>query len=521
MDPIEHAKNLQRQGNIAQAEKNYLEILQRDPNHLEANYLLAGLYMRLGKQEIALEYYKKTLKNQANPAIVHFAAALNLGNYYVDNKHWEQAIVCYQQAMQAAPERPETYLNMGSAYLNLKQLDDALRYTQKALSINPQSEIGHNNLGNIFLAYNQPAEAIPCYLLATKINPGYVEAHSNLCLAYQRLGKPQQAIESCAAVYALRPDEPETAFIEAWSLLIQEQYSLGWERYQLRWLRGSFQDDVRHFPQPRLLNLENLTGKKILLHSEQGLGDTIQFVRYATMLAALGTTVILEIQPELKTLLKSVSGVSDVVGRGEVLPTFDYYCPLVDLPKLFNTDANNIPSAPAYIFAPTERKQHWTTQLKPYEKIFKVGIVWAGNPKFAHDNSRSLSFELVKPILSTQGCQFFSLQKDVKALEEEALQSAKTIIDMRSSMSDFVETAAIISQLDLVITSCTAMAHLAGALGKPTWVLLAFAADWRWLLNRADSPWYPSVKLFRQSQLNQWSDVIAAVQQQLEFVIKQ
>jgi tetratricopeptide (TPR) repeat protein len=485
------------------------------PEKIKAWCDLGVLLTQMNQLKIAVDCYLKVLAIDPQ----HLSTLQNIALLYLQLEQPKTAIEYYQQALVMNPYQFETQCNLGSAYLKLKEFDAAWEYTQRALNINPQSVVVYHNLGSICLYRNEPQQAIDYYLQTLRINPHYFMGYSSLALAYLRFGQPEKALEYCEKAHAIIDQEPENLFNEAWALLLLGNYQLGWQKYQTRWQRATLQKDIRPFTQARLTDLQQVSARKILLHSEQGFGDTIQFVRYASLLATMGATVYLEVQPQLKTLVSAVAGVTASFGRGDPLPEFDYYCPLMDLPSIFKTEIHTIPQTPSYLSVPIARKQYWSAQMLAHKKKLKVGVLWSGNPNFVYDASRSLSFELIKPFLATAGCQFFSLQKEVKPIEENAVITYEGLIDCRPMMTDFVETAAIIEQMDLIITSCTALAHLAGALGKPTWIMLAYAADWRWLLTRDDSPWYPSARLFRQPQLNDWQSVVAVVLENLQLLV--
>jgi hypothetical protein len=290
--------------------------------------------------------------------------------------------------------------------------------------------------------------------------------------------------------------------------LLTGEFRAGWANYEFRFMKSPPAERNR-FAQPRWQG-EPLAGKTILVHAEQGLGDTIQFARYLPLLAAQGARVLVEAQAPLKTLLESLPGELEFFVRGESLPPFDVHCPLLSLAHGFGTELATIPSATPYLAAPSEALSRWAMRF-PVSTQPRVGVVWSGNPRHENDHRRSLSFDEFRPVLMAPGIEFFSLQKNAKPADAAALAALPHVTDLGSELATFADTAAVIAHLDVVIAVDTSVAHLAGALGKPVWVLLPFAPDWRWLLGRDDSPWYPSARLFRQPRIGDWQTVAAEV----------
>jgi len=275
---------------------------------------------------------------------------------------------------------------------------------------------------------------------------------------------------------------------------------------------------LRQFSQPLWLGAEPLTGKTILLHSEQGLGDTIQFCRYAPLVAARGGRVVLEVQASLVELLKNLPGVAQVAAKGSVLPAFDMQCPLASLPLAFATRLETIPADIPYLSASAALRDKWRPKIDAGAAGLKVGVAWAGNPNLPNDHIRSIDLQSMTALFATPGVQFFSLQKELREGDAAVLRASPQVAHLGEAMDSFADTAAIISLLDLTISVDTAVAHLAGALGANTWILLPYVAEWRWLLDRADSPWYPTARLFRQPALNDWPGAVAAVGEALREI---
>jgi hypothetical protein len=296
------------------------------------------------------------------------------------------------------------------------------------------------------------------------------------------------------------------------ALLRQGDFQNGWPEHEWR-LKARSQFPVRPFAQPQWTG-QDVTGKAILLHAEQGFGDTIQFVRYVPLVAARGARVILECQPELCGLLKDVPGAERVIGRGDPLPAFDLQCPLLSLPRAFNTMLQTIPAQHAYLMVDPERVQQWRAKLSLAHQSVNVGLCWAGSSTHSNDANRSIDPARLAP-LACDGVTFYSLQKRDRSEAAPDVSATLALRDLGNQLVGFVDTAGVIANLDLVISVDTAVAHLAGALGQPVWLLLPFAADWRWLLSREDSPWYPGMRLFRQQRAGDWEGVIRRVAEEL------
>jgi len=298
--------------------------------------------------------------------------------------------------------------------------------------------------------------------------------------------------------------------------LLTGDFERGWAHYEWRWQKNSVIPMQRNFSQPAWNGRDPIAGKAILIHSEQGLGDSIQFCRYVPLMVARGAQVIFEVQKPLQALMASLDGAAQMVPKGSPLPAFDLHCPLVSLPLAFATRLETIPSTAGYLSAPAQHVTTWQSRLEGKPRP-RIGLVWSGNPGHERDRERSIGLRALVPLLDSVGADvtFVSLQKDVRAEDAALLRDRADILDYGDSLEDFSDTAALISQLDLVISVDTSVAHLAGALGKPVWILLTYFPDWRWLLRRDDSPWYPTARLFRQDESRTWDSAIARVRQAL------
>jgi tetratricopeptide (TPR) repeat protein len=322
-----------------------------------------------------------------------------------------------------------------------------------------------------------------------------------------------EALASYDRAIALRPDDADAHFFRSLSSLVTGDLERGWIEYEWRRKTSAARITSREFSQPLWLGEDDIAGKTVLLHSEQGFGDTIQFCRYARLVAARGAQVVLEVEAPLQELLTGLAGTARVIAKGSPLPDFDFQCPLPSLPLAFKTKLETIPWSPSYLRAPERALLNWDIRLGTKRRP-RIGLAWAGNPKHLRDRERSIGLCHLVPLLDLDAT-FVSLQKEVRAADAEVLEKNANIVHFGEALQDFSDTAALISHLDLVISVDTSIAHLAGALGKPVWVLLTHVPDWRWLLDRDDSPWYPAVRLFRQSDTSEWDSVIASVRDAL------
>lgn len=386
------------------------------------------------------------------------------------------------------------------------RLSDAERLYRWVIADQPANADAHNLLGSVALELERLPLALSAIARAIRIS-GRAEYWSNLGLSYQASGLLNQAALAFSNAIALNPDHVNARWNMSLLLLLIGDYAAGWREYEWRWRRPA--TPRREFPQPRW-DGRPLGGATILLHAEQGLGDTIQFLRFVPSVAARGGRVVLETQPELRSLVQGLEGAVSVHGRGNPLPRFDVECPLMSLPLALGTAPDRIPDHVPYLRPDPALADRWRERLGS-GGMRKVGLVWAGNPVFRGDRTRSPGLTALRPILDVPDVRFFALQLGAGRRDLPTVAGHPRLVDLGPEIQDFADTAAIMANLDLVVSSCTAPAHLAGALGVPLWVVLPFAADWRWMLERADSPWYPSARLFRQPAPGDWATPVAAI----------
>lgn len=382
------------------------------------------------------------------------------------------------------------------------QYEQALALYDDAAYRWPNLALLWNNRGNTLLELARYAAAAESYQRALQLAPELHDARVALASCLQSIGYLHEAMAACDIVLKAAPDHAEAHWNRALLLLQQGRYREGWQEYEWRWKKRRFTSPLRQFAQPHWQG-EPLTGRTILIHAEQGFGDTLQFCRYLPLLAVSASRVVFECHPPLAALMKTLSPGIDIVPMGQPLPAFDYHLPLMSLPLLFNTTVETIPKTVPYVHPPAERLPFWQSVV-PEDGRRRVGLCWAG--KAYPDPGRTIPAAALAPLTARTEVAFVSLQ-----LGEGGERPAVNLVDITMLVRDFADTAALLAQLDLVITIDTAVAHLAGALGKETWVLLPAAPDWRWLLKRDDSPWYPTMRLFRQQQPGNWFDVVDRV----------
>jgi Tetratricopeptide repeat/Glycosyltransferase family 9 (heptosyltransferase) len=339
--------------------------------------------------------------------------------------------------------------------------------------------------------------------LAVKVD--YAEAFNNRGVALQEQKRLDEALTSYDQAIVLKPDYADAHWNFSLLRLLTGDFERGWAESEWRWKNASLDLSERTFSQPLWIGAEAIDGKTLLLHHEQGLGDAIQFCRYVPLVAARGARVVLEVDRPLRQLMSGLAGVSHCLCKGEALPNFDMHCPLLSLPLAFGTLLETIPSTTPYLSVPAP-VQDWEAKLGPKDRL-RVGLVWSGNPRHRDDIKRSIELNALSSLFDV-AATFVSLQKELRAGDAALLRERSDIISLGQSFENFADTAALISCLDLVISVDTSVAHLAGALGRPVWILLPFVPDWRWLLDRDDSPWYPTARLFRQTNTRDWHSVV-------------
>ncbi len=497
-----------QEGDLDTAERLCTDILEYRPENFDALHLLGMLHFQRQRMVEALRLLSAALKVNSNSS----DAMSNLGLALHATGRFDEAIASYRNALRLAPDHPEILYNLANALLELGRLDQALANYDAVLAKTPNHAGALVNRGNTLLRLNEPEEAIANYDSALVEMPGHPQILTNRGHALRRLDRPEQALVDFAAALAAAGEFAEAHFEAAMTRLTLGDFARGWKQYEWRWKTGAFARHRRSFRQPLWLGHEPIAGKTILLHAEQGFGDTIQFIRYAPLLAGQGANVICEVQPELMPLLSQLDDVS-VIAKGEALPAFDLHCPLLSLPLAFGTRLETIPANVPYLAPRADRVAHWRERLPPDGP--RAGFVWSGSPTHKNDANRSIALKQLASLFEAPPLRCLSLQTELRAADRETLRELPELMHLGDKIGDFADTAAIISLLDVVISVDTAVAHLAGALGKPVVILLPHAADFRWMRQRADTPWYPSAKLLRQPAFGDWASVIHGLRGEL------
>ena len=495
---------LSSQEKLVEAAACYRQALQLEPNYSEPHNNLGIVLERQGNPGEAEAHYWRAL--ELNPECAD--PFNNLGRLLVNQERVDEGVKLYRRALELRPDFIDAHNNIGIAFTKQGNLVQAIASCRRALELEPGHAEAHNNIGVALAKQYKLDEATAFYKRALESKPGYAEAHHNLGLVLVSQGKPKDAQSRFKQAVDLKPDFADARFNYATTLLLEGRFGEAWPEYEWRWTAMAL-DQTLHRTRWKG---EELPQGTVLLHSEQGHGDTLQFVRYAQLVKSRVGRVAVECLPQLADLLATCPAVDVVVSRGDPLPEFDAYVPLLSLPGIFETSLVTIPAEVPYLRAPKKRITHWKKELGK-EKRFKIGIAWQGSRDNKADRARSFPVEKFAGIAGLDNVCLYSLQKG--AGQEQLEKVAWPMIDLGDRLGDFSETAAIVSNLDLVITCDSAPAHLAGALGAKVWVALAAVPDWRWMLEREDSPWYPTMRLFRQTRLGDWDDVFQRMRQAL------
>ena len=469
-------------------------------------------YHQEGNLKEAKNIYEQILKHKPN----HFDALQLLGILYGQINKKDKAIKLLELALQIKPDDAATLNNYGVILTEVNRTNDSYEVLDKATNIKPDYAEAYSNKGNTLKLLEKYDDAVKAYSKAIQLKPNYAEAYNNRGVIYKELSQMNLALKDLKKAISLKPDYPEANSTMGVTLLLTGNFSKGWEQYEWRWKDLSDPSVIRSFKQPLWDGKKSLKDKSILLYSEQGLGDTIQFSRYILLIKALGAKVILETHKELLNIVGSIDSNITVILMGQTLPHFDFQCPLLSLPLKFGTGLKNIPSPNRYICADKRIVPKWKKKIGSQKKPL-IGLAWEGNPLHKNDYNRSILLAELIPHLPKK-YEYIGLQKDIRESNLKTLKRSSMIdnlIDKNVSMDD---TAAIIENLDIVISVDTSVAHLSASMGKPTWILLPFVPDWRWLLNRNDSPWYKSVKLFRQEKRGNWELVFKDLNKKLNVL---
>jgi len=546
-DKLAEALTLHQQGRLDAAEALYRDILSFDPDHADALHLLGLIAHQRGRHAEGLASIDRAILLVPDVAIYHANRARVLRAL----GRAKEAVRAGRRALKIEPENAETLCELSGAYLESERAADALEAAEAALALAPdmpaarlnlalahfaegrdqqaggslsRAETHYRravvseptlaeawvNLGNVLRLLYRPGEAAECYLRALSESADVPEAWANLGVARQELGDTEAAVEAYDKALAGDPDNPEIRRNRAQALLKLGRFAEGWAEFEWRWRTAHFAAIRRDWEKPRWQG-EDPTGTTVLVHAEQGYGDSLHFARYLPMLAEKGARVVVECPDVLAQLLGRVQGVEAVVPVGEALPAHDYQIPMMSLPGAFRTGFSNMPASVPYLSVGDDRLAAWAERVNFGDGRRRIGLVWKGSANHQRNDWRSPGLEMLAPLIRIPGLEFYSLQKDDEAADIDAAGLADAITPLGREFHDFANTAAAVANLDLVISPDTAVAHLAGALAKPVWLVLPYACEWRWFEGRDDSPWYPTMRIFRQPALDDWAGAVAAM----------
>ena len=502
-----------QEGRLADAETICNAILTAQPEDFDSLHLLGLLRHRQGRNAEALRLVAAVLRRAPRSAEV----LSNYGLILAALERHEEALACFEDALASDADHLLALKNRAAALKSLGRHDEALAAFATVHAARPGDTDALNECGGLLARLGCLDAAIACYDKALAIAPEVVELHINKGSTLATANRFGEALESFAAAAAIAPQRAEAHYKASLIHLRRGDFKHGWRDYEWRW-RTERAPKVRRVAAPLWLGEQPLEGKTIMLLAEQGYGDTIQFVRYAPLIASLGATVLLDVPPALETLAASVPGVSAVFCQSEHVPPVDFYCPLLSLPLALRTELATVPANIPYLRPDEDRLASWRGRMPPRGRL-KVGICWAGSKDHLNDHNRSIALERFAEIFSLPNLDFVSVQKDVSD-SQAAILRRHGVIALGQDFADFADTAAVLAQLDLFVSVDTSVAHLAGAMGKAVALLLPLPSEWRWLTDRTDSPWYPTMRLFRQTAIGNWDGPLAQLYEELSAVAR-
>jgi tetratricopeptide (TPR) repeat protein len=518
MSPHSDAQNalrevilLHRAGDIAEAAARYRALLPDMPSDARLQFLLGTAELQLGHHAECVARMEQALALQPD----NNEALCNLGVGLRELGRYAEALAALERAVVLKPDKAILHLNSASVLHALKRPDDALAAIDRAIELAPANPEAFNNRGAILRDMLRLEEALAAYNAALGIRPDYIEALSNRGNVLKLLGRFGEAMASFDRALALRPDYVSALWNKGLLELLLGHYAAGWDLYEWRWRRESMKTDIRDYHCPQWTGAEPLAGKRLLVHAEQGYGDVIQFCRYAPLALDLGARVIVEAKSDVLPLLKTLKGRYEFIAKGDPLPECDLHCPMMSLPRAFGTRLETVPADSPYLFADPDKQAAWREKLGE-RTAPRIGLVWSGRPFLPGVPYRSIPLHRFAPLLRLQ-FDFHALQKTVNPEDTARLPEFPNLHVHCEDIRDFSDTAALAAEMDVVISIDTSAVHVAGSLGLPVWVLLVQVPEWRWLMDRSDSPWYPTARLFRQPAKDDWDSVMATVRRELKL----
>ena len=507
---LAEAARLHLAGSLAEAEGLYRQVLAVDPHNADVLHLLGVVAQLSGRPSAAAALMRQAIRIQPRRA-AHYSL---LGTALAELGRFEDALKAHQTAVQLEPNSGPVWTCAAETFNAIDLFDRALVAADRAIRCGGASAETHYNRGLALDGLGRAGEAVAAYEAALRLRPDYAEARCNLGAALFDRGRIDEALEAYDSALRLKPDLAGAHLNKAFSLLQRGDWTAAWTEYEWRWRAEPKHRQRRDFPRPQWTG-EPVAGRTVLLHAEQGLGDTLQFCRYADMVSAQGARVVLEVPRTLVRLLSGLKGVDQLVPEGAPLPAFDVHCPLMSLPGVFRTEPQTIPAAAAaYLAVDPAAAQAWSGRLGPPARP-RIGLVWSGRPDHRYDRHRSLPLARLRAALPP-GFDYVSLQREVRPADQAALAALPDVRHFGPELKDFADTAALVAQMDVVVSVDTSVAHLAGALGKDVRLLLSrIGQDWRWLTGRSDTPWYPTMRLYRQGEDQDWGGPLQAVARDL------
>jgi tetratricopeptide (TPR) repeat protein len=518
LDP-KHARAYLNQGNtflaieqLDEAIDSYGHAVAIIPNYFEALNARANAYFLTNKLELAMEGFKNMITLRPDNKEAYFG----LGNCFNEKYLYEEGLVCFQKAVEIDPQYFDALTNLANNLRRLKRFDEAATYYGQAVLVNPESPDAYSNLGNILHDLKRTDLAIDSYAKAVELEPNNTRANYNLGNIFKELNQFEAALKQFDHVLQLSPNDVETEFARGMILLTQGNYLDGFRLYEKRWERSSASSPakLREYPQPMWTGKESLENKTILIYIEQGLGDSIQFCRFIPQLASMGAKVVFEVQEPLLGMMQQVKGIDQLIPYKAKYDAFDYFCPLLSLPAALGVELEKLPMSEGYLKADKNYIEKWSARLGAKTKP-RVGLICSGNPRHENDQNRSILLFEIFPYLPSD-FEYITLQKEMRPVDREMITKYPLIQSFGDELESFDDTAALCELMDIVISVDTSVAHLTGAMGKKTWLLVPYCPDWRWLVDRKDSPWYQSMTIYRQESMKDWRSTFGRVAEDLK-----
>jgi tetratricopeptide (TPR) repeat protein len=505
---FQRAAHFHIKGELIEAASLFASVLESNPGHFPSLHRLAAIRRYQGRLEESLALLERAVASNPNAA----EAYNSLGNTLNSLGRREEAVEQYRRAVLLHENFPEAHLNLANTYKALERWQEAEAAYRAAIALRPEYAAAHTNLGVVLGRLGRPADALASFSDAVSFDPAARLGDSNVATALTALNRHEDALPYLQRARELQPDAPEPVFNEALVHLAMGNLELGWPAYEARLRIPELKINPYDFAQPAWDGQSDIAGKTILIHAEQGLGDTILFSRFVEPLVQRGARVILAVQQPLVRLIRAMPGVAQVLTYGDPLPQFDLHTPVGSLPLALGITLQTIPARVPYLQAPAESETIASLGENSDDPRPLVGVCWAGNPSYPSDHNRSIPLSLFKRLFQTPDVRFVSLQQNLRPGDDSIL-AAFDNIDLVSDRkgSGLADTAALISRLDTVITVDTVIGHLAGALGRPFWILVPYSAYWPWLRNRTDTPWYPTARIFREPEPGDWKSILEIV----------